>query len=203
LSKIHFMRSVMIVAMSRGLALVAVVALASTVRAQRVTHTAVIDPGMTRDQVVVHLGDPDGESHAGSFTYLFYDNGCAQTCGMDDVVVLERNIVTDAIFRSPKRTYTGASSSPQALPPIPTGRFLPEPIHASTPDDVAHRGGIVFMGPRPPARPPQFTRIVPNRADSGRLRSSGHEEDTVGTSAGGGNAPAGRADSSSPPPHEE
>jgi hypothetical protein len=183
--------------MSRGLALVAVVGLGATARAQ---PAATIDPGMTREQVVVHLGTPDGESHAGSFTYLFYENGCAQKCGIDDLVVLERNTVTDAIFRSPKRTYTGASSSPEALLPVPTGHFLPEPIHASTPDDVAHRGGIVFMGPRPQARPPQFTRIVPNRADSARLGTGGRAPTPVGTPAGG-IAPAGHPDSAGSPPH--
>jgi hypothetical protein len=166
---------------------------------------ATIDPGMTREQVVSHLGTPSGESHSGSFTYLFYENGCGQKCGIDDVVVLERNTVTDAIFRSPKRAYTGISSSPQALLPVPTGRYVPAPIRASSPDDSAHRGGIVFMEPRAAARPPQFTRIIPNRADSARMANGGHS----GTGTPGG-APAsttplsgspGRPDSSPPPPH--
>jgi hypothetical protein len=131
-------------------------------------RAATIDPGMTRDQVVGRLGEPSTESHAGSFTYLFYDNDCAQTCGIDDLVVLERNTVTDAIFRSPRRSYSGISSSPQALAPVPADHFGPEPLRASTADDRAHRGGIVFMGPRAPLRAPQYIKIVPNHADSAR-----------------------------------
>jgi hypothetical protein len=132
-----------------------------------------IDPGMTRDQVLTRLGEPSAESHWGSFTYLLYDNGCGQKCGIDDLVVLERNTVTDAIFRSPRRTFTGASSSPQALTPVSTAHFAPEPIRASSADDSMHRGGIVFMEPRAPLRPPQYVRITPNRADSARL-AAGH-----------------------------
>jgi hypothetical protein len=135
--------------------------------------SVVVDPGMTEAQVVTRLGEPSQTSHAGSFTYLFYDNECGRKCGMDDVVILERGIVTDAIFRSAKRTFTGASSSPRALPPVAPGHFAPEPIRASTPDDSTHRGGIVLMGPRPPAQPPRYIRVVPRRADSARMASSG------------------------------
>ena len=49
-----------------------------------------IDPGMTREQVLARLGTPNGESHSGSFTYLFYENGCVVKCGIDDVVVSRR-----------------------------------------------------------------------------------------------------------------
>ncbi len=128
-----------------------------------------IDPGMTRDEVLARLGTPSGESHAGSFTYLFYDNGCAARCGVDDVVVLEKNIVTDAIFRSAKRTFTGVSSSPRALAPLAAGHSGPEALRASTADDSAHRGGIVFASRNPIAQPPRYVRIVPNRADSARM----------------------------------
>jgi hypothetical protein len=138
-----------------------------------------IDPGMTKDQVVERLGDPSEESHSGSFTYLMYDNECGQKCGMDDLVVLERGVVTDAVFRSGTRTYTGHSSSPLPLEPSPPSHFAPAPIRASTPDDSAHRGGIVLMGPRPPARPPSYVRVVPNHADSIRLMPSGAKHDSV------------------------
>jgi hypothetical protein len=132
-------------------------------------RTVAIDPGMTRDQVVTRLGTPDTESHFGGFTYLFYENGCIVKCGIDDVVVLDKDIVTDAIFRSPKRVFTGVSSSPQGLPPIPASHFMPEPIRASTSDDSAHRGGIVFAEPRAPMQPPRYTRIIPTHADSARM----------------------------------
>jgi hypothetical protein len=138
-----------------------------------------IDPGMTKDQVVERLGDPSEESHSGSFTYLMYDNQCGQKCGMDDLVVLERGVVTDAVFRSGKRAYTGHSSSPLALQPSAPSHFAPAPIRASTPDDSAHRGGIVLMGPRPPARPSSYVRVIPNHADSMRLMPSGPKHDSV------------------------
>jgi hypothetical protein len=128
-----------------------------------------IDPGMSRDQVVTRLGGPASESHFGTFTYLFYENGCAVKCGIDDVVVLDKDVVTDAIFRAPNRTFTGVSSSPRELEPVPASHFTPEPIRASTSDDSAHRGGIVFEEPRAPAQPPRYTRIVPTHADSARL----------------------------------
>ncbi len=142
-----------------------------------------IDPGMTRDEVVARLGTPSGESHAGSFTYLFYDNGCAARCGIDDVVVLERNIVTDAMFRSRKRAFTGVSSSPQELSAAPAGHVGPEPLRASTSDDSAHRGGIVFAQPHPIAQPPRYVRIIPNRADSARMAqpSAGGAASATGT----------------------
>ena len=140
--------------------------------AQSPTQSVSVDPGMTRDQVIERLGEPSEESHAGSFTYLMYDNECGQKCGMDDLVILERGMVTDAIFRSGKRTYTGTSSSPRPLPPTPPSHFAPEPIRASTPADSANRGGIVIVGPRPPARPSRYVRVTPNRADSARMATS-------------------------------
>jgi hypothetical protein len=167
---------------ARALIVVAAVALAvampDPVSAQSKPVVAV-DPGMTKEQVIDRLGDPSEESHAGSFTYLMYDNECGQKCGMDDLVVLERGIVTDAVFRSGKRTYTGRSSSPSALQPAAPTHFAPAPIRASTPDDSVHRGGIVLMGPRPPARPSSYVRVVPNHADSARLAGSRPKPDTA------------------------
>jgi len=150
-----------------------------------------IDPGMTREEVVARLGTPSGESHAGSFTYLFYDNACTARCGMDDLVVLEQNIVTDAIFRSPKRAFTGVSSSPRQSVPLPAAHSGPEPLRASTSDDSAHRGGIVFAQRDPIAQPPRYVRIIPNRADSARMA-----QPTAGAAA-----PATGTDSAATTPH--
>jgi hypothetical protein len=143
-----------------------------------------IGPGMTKDQVLQRLGNPSEESHSGSFTYLMYDSECGRKCGMDDLVVLEGGVVTDAVFRSGTRTYTGQSSSPSALQPAGPASVAPArtalaPIRASTPDDSAHRGGIVLMGPRPPARPPSYVRLPPNHADSARLLQSGAKRDSA------------------------
>ena len=162
-SATRFASSARVAFVSIALALVGPAALAQSPK------SGTIDPGMTRDEVIARLGMPSGESNTGSFTYLFYDNGCAERCGMDDVVVLEKNIVTDAIFRSPKRVFTGVSSSPQELTPVAAGHTGPQSLRASTPEDSAHRGGIVFAQPHPIAQPPRYIRIIPNRADSARM----------------------------------
>lgn len=135
---------------------------------------ATITPGMTRDEVMTQLGRPRGETHTGSFTYLFYDNGCAVKCGMDDVVVFENNAVTDAIFRSPNRTFTGARAPAQTLAPAPPPvRGAASPLRASTREDSAQRGGIVFAPRNPIQPPPRYVRIVPTHADSARGASMG------------------------------
>lgn len=96
----------------RPVALAAALALgASDVAAQT------IDAGMSREEVVARLGRPVGERTSGPRTYLFYRNGCEQSCGMHDLVVLEGDAVVDAIFRKSGRRYSGESSSPVAVPP--------------------------------------------------------------------------------------
>ena len=77
---------------------------------------AVVDPGMTKAQVVAKLGRPAVERTAGTATYLYYRNGVERTAGMSDIVVLEDDKVVDAIFRSSARKYSGKSSSPAAIP---------------------------------------------------------------------------------------
>ncbi|MDB4880737.1 MAG: hypothetical protein JWL60_2183 [Gemmatimonadetes bacterium] len=76
-----------------------------------------VSPGMTRAQVVSALGPPVTARDAGEHSYLFYRNECGRACGMNDLVVLQKDTVVDAIFRSPSRRYTGTSSSPTALSP--------------------------------------------------------------------------------------
>ena len=144
------------------------------------TQPVSIDPGMTKEQVLARLGNPSEESHSGSFTYLLYNSDCGAKCRQDDLVVLERGVVTDAVFQSGKRTYTGQSEQPSALQPASSAaRVVPAPIRASTPDDSAHRGGIVMMGPRPPARPSSYVRLVPNHADSARFLPGAAKHDSV------------------------
>ncbi|GAC1649686.1 MAG: hypothetical protein NVS4B3_07150 [Gemmatimonadaceae bacterium] len=74
--------------------------------------SATIDPGMTREQVIARLGAPASERKSGSRLHLFYSNGCEKTCGMHDLITLDKDKVVDAIFRGSTRTYTGKSSSP-------------------------------------------------------------------------------------------
>jgi hypothetical protein len=77
----------------------------------------VISPGMSRAQVVAALGAPATQRTASEFTYMFYPNSCGRECGMNDLVILRNDSVSDAIFRSPNRHYTGTSSSPQQATP--------------------------------------------------------------------------------------
>ena len=70
---------------------------------------------MTKAQVVERFGKPAKESKRGDFTYLFFSNGREKQVGTADIVILEADKVIDAVLRSPRRTYTGKSSSPRAL----------------------------------------------------------------------------------------
>lgn len=76
-----------------------------------------IDPGMTRAQVVARLGKPATVRTYQGTTYLLYPNKCGKACGMQDLVILDHDVVVDAVFRSPDRHYTGTSSSPEATRP--------------------------------------------------------------------------------------
>lgn len=80
-----------------------------------------IDPGMTKSQVIERLGAPAAERTSGAYTYLFYQNGREYTVGMSDLVILQNNVVVDAIFRSAAREYTGRSSSPEGVMPANSG----------------------------------------------------------------------------------
>src|SRR5690349_11856252 len=84
-----------------------------------------IDPGMSEAKVVERIGQPDASRAAGDFKYLFYHNNCIKQCGMDDVVILQKDSVVDAMFRSAERTYTGKSSSPRAIPAQVAARSRP------------------------------------------------------------------------------
>ena len=74
-----------------------------------------IDPGMSEAKVVERLGQPDVSRTSGDLKYLFYHNNCIKQCGMDDVVILQKDSVVDAMFRSADRSYTGKSSSPRSI----------------------------------------------------------------------------------------
>jgi hypothetical protein len=76
-----------------------------------------VSPGMSRTQVEAALGTPSTARVASEFTYLFYPNACGRECGTNDLVILRRDSVVDAIFRAPNRHYTGTSSSPSAVRP--------------------------------------------------------------------------------------
>lgn len=103
-----------------------------------------IDPGMSEAKVVERLGQPDASRTSGDFKYLFYHNGCIKQCGMDDVVIMQKDSVVDAMFRSADRAYTGKSSSPRAIPADVAARTRPgardvpagEVVQAGSPKDT-------------------------------------------------------------------
>ena len=84
-----------------------------------------IDPGMSEAKVVERLGQPDAARTSGDFKYLFYRNGCIRQCGMDDVVILQKDSVVDAMFRAADRSYSGKSSSPRSIPAEVAARTRP------------------------------------------------------------------------------
>ena len=94
----------------RHLITFALLSLPAALGAQGAAHT--VAPGMSRAQVVAALGEPANARTTDGHTYLFYRNQCGRECGMNDLVVLQRDSVVDAIFRSADRHYTGRSSSP-------------------------------------------------------------------------------------------
>jgi hypothetical protein len=105
-----------------------------------------IDPGMTREQVVERLGKPLNERKTGNSWFMFYRNGCERSCGMNDLVILEDDKVVDAIFRSPTRHYSVASTSPTGVRPE---RTTGDASGVSAVDRVrkAGRGGLVIANP--------------------------------------------------------
>jgi hypothetical protein len=80
-----------------------------------------VSPGMSRTHVEAALGTPSTVRAVSEFTYLFYPNACGRECGINDLVILRRDSVVDAIFRAPNRHYTGTSSSPSAVRPGTAG----------------------------------------------------------------------------------
>lgn len=81
------------------------------------TPSGVVKPGMTLDQVVAAWGKPLHAVASGDYTYLYYDSGCARTCGSNDVVFLERGQVVDVVARGAGHHYEGISSlSPERKP---------------------------------------------------------------------------------------
>jgi hypothetical protein len=141
----------------RMLAFVGIIAAAPAAVAQGPT---VIEPGMTQEQVVARLGHPVVERHDGAHTYLTFDNDCGKTCGGDDLVILDNDAVVDAVFHTGRRQYAGVDTATQLN--VSGGKpHSTVQIRPASPEDSAHRGGIVFMGPRPPAAPPKYDVVKP------------------------------------------
>ena len=178
----------------RPLTLLALFALAvaAPLRAQDGEQT--IDPGMTHDEVVGRLGKPLNERKAGNAWFMFYRNGCERACGMNDLVILEDGKVVDAIFRSPSRHYSAASSSPTGIKPEPTagdggGTGAVARVRK------AGRGGLVIGSPseQPASRAPAtVTGVEVNAAPTQPAGAGASSNAAPGTTFGGsagGNSP--------------
>ncbi len=115
-------------------------------------QTATVDPGMSRAEVIETLGKPIGERSMGQHVYLFYRNNCEARCGMQDLVILQNDLVIDAIFRSSRRAYSGASSSPNGVTPEASGsgtlrtREGGESTPASSSTETPTSGGATITG---------------------------------------------------------
>lgn len=139
--------------------------------AQRATPT--VSPGMSRAQVVSALGQPLAMREADGYAYLFYRNHCTRTCGMNDLVVLHRDSVVDAIFRSPARRYAGTSSSPVAIPARVAARGNPGASEAPRPVRM-QPGPPNDVRPSIPLNPPQL-KPAPAEKAAGSLQTSALE----------------------------
>jgi hypothetical protein len=128
----------------RPLLLLALLCAPAACLSQEKSHT--VSPGMSESQVVDALGKPATRRAVGERTYLFYANSCGRSCGMNDLVVLARDSVVDAIFRSPDRRYTGTSSSPESVAPKRASTAKP----SSAP-----------MKMKPPAKPSDASPSIP------------------------------------------
>jgi len=131
-----------------------------------------IDPGMSKAQVIEHLGPPASAKSTDTVTYLFYANSCGKTCGMQDVVMLSHDKVFDAIFRDPKRHYTGQSSSPNMVTAAEAKK-----------EGAARKGGAEpTAAPKPPtdsARATVMPAIVPKPLPVAAPADSAKKADTA------------------------
>jgi hypothetical protein len=149
--------------------------------------SATIDPGMTRAQVIERLGKPATVRDYQGSTYLMYSNNCGKKCGMQDIVILDHDVVVDAVFRSPDRHYTGTSSSP-----------------ASTlPNSRSQKNQTLSMPEPPAAQPTAAERVTPGRmhapADSANSSMSHAPADSAVTSTSRAPEDSSRTSTSHPP----
>ena len=118
------------------------------------SRTNSVSPGMSRAKVVAALGTPSTERTVGEFKYLFYSNACGKRCGMNDLVILRRDSVVDAIFRSDTRHYTGTSSSPMAI-----SEKAAAERGGAKPSSAGSKSGTTRM--TPPLKPNDATPSIP------------------------------------------
>jgi hypothetical protein len=148
------------------------------------TGAGTIDPGMTRAQVIERLGKPATVRTYQGSTYLMYSNKCGKKCGMQDIVILDHDVVVDAVFRSPDRHFTGTSSSPDA----------------TAPNSRSQRNQPLAV---PPAQPTAAERVTPGHShapgDSANTSTSHAPSDSALTSTSRPPQDSARSSTSRPP----
>lgn len=146
-----------------------------------------IDPGMSRAQVIERLGKPATVRTYQGSTYLMYSNKCGKKCGMQDIVILDHDVVVDAVFRSPDRHYTGTSSSPVS----------------TLPNSRSQKNQTLAMPAAPAAQPTAAERVTPGRlhtpADSASTSTSSSPADSASTSTSHAPQDSARTSTSRPP----
>lgn len=146
----------------RGSIVLSLLCLPTVLLAQQADH--VVSPGMTRAQVVAALGAPATQRTASEFTYMFYPNSCGRACGMNDLVILKNDSVSDAIFRSPNRHYTGTSSSPeQVTPAVAPHRPRSSAKPMTTHDTATKTKAAAASKMKPPAKANDATPSIPTK----------------------------------------
>ena len=173
------------------------VALAFAVATPAEAQVATIDPGMTRAEVVEILGRPVGERTVGQYMYLFYRNNCEIRCGMQDLVILQNDLVVDAIFRSSRRSYSGASSSPNGITPEPSGAgsLRTRETTGGSAGASGGRGGLITGGGSSTATEAPETGATTGAANTGAARTGNPAGRATVTGAGVVSTPIGASTS--------
>ena len=171
---------------------------------------AVIDPGMSKAQVVAKLGPPTVQRNSGASTYLFYRNGAERAVGMSDIVVLDGDKVVDAVFRSSARKYGGKSSSPAAIPAAVARKkppVTPPPaVQAASPaaSGVAPAAGAARTGAtesrKMPAEKAQEAQIAKPTPQARSAMLEQQKTDSARSSKAADSAKAAKTDAKAPPP---
>lgn len=192
--------------MHRWLLALSFVVLTMPGQAQGGTATAAagtIDPGMTRAQVIATLGKPATIRNFQGSTYLMYSNSCGKKCGMQDIVILDHDVVVDAMFRSPNRHYTGTSSSPDATKPNSrTQRNAPLVVPGS---DASEQPSGATVLPKLPQNTTTVTTVKTNTVttttprDSAKTPTSYPPHDSASTPTSRAPADSARSSMSLPP----
>jgi hypothetical protein len=165
-----------------------------------------IDPGMTRAQVIERLGKPATVRTYQGSTYLLYSNNCGKTCGMQDLVILDHDVMVDAVFRSPNRHFTGTSSSPEATKPSSRSQRN-QPLQVPSSGTAPEKIGATTILPKLPSRnattsmPADSARTSTSRppADSARTPTSRPPADSAPIHSAAGPVPYGTPPTTPPP----